>query len=252
MHAVTPSDSSDDARLLTRVSSLAHRFARRLAGRDAADDLAQEVVLDCLVRLRSGRWCIDTTLEALVASMTWRQHAYANRRTTHRRAREARYLAECGARTPAWMDPARVLDESEESMLRERALAELPARCRAAWLLVREEGVTYRSVSRRLGISCGLVVAHVARAEQHLASRLVDPARWNASPPTRRRRARRRNRLWRARNRRGRDATTRPRRAATDAERVAAHGARRTSHQTPPIAARHPALPHPLSRTTDA
>ena len=208
MDIVTPIAASDEEHLLVEVSALANGFARRLVARDAADDLAQEVVLDCLVRLRTGRWRIDTTLEAFVASTTWRQHAYAMRRVANRRSRDAQHLAERSARDPAWMDPALSFDAHEDDVLLKRALAELPAGCRAAWVLVREDGATYRNVARRLGISCGLVASHVTRAEQHLAARLLGIRSCHSVPPTVRRPTRRRRRPGRRRTSRRAKAST--------------------------------------------
>ena len=91
---VSPATSDDEARLLTRVSTLANRAARGLAQLgledfDSADDLAQQVVLDCLVRLRTGRWRVHTSLKALVTSMVWRKSAYATRGQMHRAERGA-------------------------------------------------------------------------------------------------------------------------------------------------------------------
>ena len=173
MDHVLPPDASEEARLLTQVSVLANRFARRLVKAEDAADIAQDVVLKCLVRMRSGRWRIDTTLDALVASAVWRHHATLLGRSAPRRGWESQFVAERAAQTPVWMDPAAVVDEGDDEAFRERVLSELPARSRDAFLLVREQGASYLAVADRLGMSAGTVAAHVRRAEHHLAARLL-------------------------------------------------------------------------------
>src|SRR5258705_11530069 len=107
---IPPMTSDDEARLLSDVSFLATRAARRLAERglespDEVDDLAQKCVLDCLVRLRKGRWHVHSTLDALVASMVWRKSAWGKRGDEHRSAHEAQHVAEREARAPVWIEP---------------------------------------------------------------------------------------------------------------------------------------------------
>ena len=189
---IPPATSDEEARLLALVSSLAIRSARRLVkrgleDRDVADDLAQQVVLDCFVRLRTGRWRVRSTLEGLVASMVWRKHALGKRGEQRRQERDALHLADREAQTPVWMNPAERLDERENDAIFQRALFELPVRRRNAYLLVNDEGATYREASARLGISCGLVFSDVATAERHLAERLLGTQTWNGQPSNRRR-----------------------------------------------------------------
>src|SRR5258705_1483177 len=152
MNSDIPRDSSAEARLLSKISALALRSARRVLRRkdedlDAAHDLAQQVVLDCLVRLRTGRWRVHTSLDALVAAMVWRKHAWGMRGEQHRAERGAQYLDEREAQTPMWMDPEAIVEERENETLYRRALSELPARCREAFLLVRDEGVSCRDAA---------------------------------------------------------------------------------------------------------
>lgn len=172
MEAVAPHDASDEARLLTDISHLAHRFARRLAGPEAAEDLAQDVVLDCLVRIRSGRWHVQRSLEAFISAAVWRNHADALRRSGHRRARDAQHLQERAESRSSWMDPALALEERELEAARERALMTLPRACRQVYAIVREEEVSYDAVATRLGISRATVCSHVAMAQRRLRAEL--------------------------------------------------------------------------------
>ena len=192
MRTAIPSDPSEEARLLVKVTALANRFARRLLPPDDAEDMAQQVVLDCLMRLRTGRWYVHTTLRALVRDMVRRKFMWGLRGASGRKARDAQHLDERTACPPMWMDPAVTLEMKEAEALRAQALAELPERCRAAFLLVRNEGVTHREVAARLGISLRLVASHVVNAERHLASRVLDAGAPTKAPPSMGRRPRRR------------------------------------------------------------
>lgn len=176
--------SCEEARTVAQVRDLAFRYALRKTDYDTADDIAQEVAIDCLLRLRRNQWRVAKSKKALVASMTRNKLSTLKEKKKHRKEREEQFMAERSARCPEWMDPARRFEEREEVLIRARALEELPKKCRSAYLLVREDGVTRREVARRLGISFGLVVNHVARAERHLADRLIHVRKWNATPPT--------------------------------------------------------------------
>lgn len=178
------STSGDEARIVDEVRQLAFQCALLKTDSDTADDIAQEVAIDCLLRFRRNRWRVAKSQEALVASMTRRKLSRLKEKTNNLREREEQFMAERTARCPAWMNPAHEVEQREEEVTRAQALEELPEKCRNAFLLVREHGVTHRAVARRLGISLGLVVKHVARAERHLADRLIHVRTWNATPPT--------------------------------------------------------------------
>ncbi|MCR6629149.1 MAG: RNA polymerase sigma factor [Magnetospirillum sp.] len=55
------------------------------------------------------------------------------------------------------------------------ALRELPERTRQVFALARIEGMTYRAVAERLGISDSSVQKHLAKAIQHVMQRLRSP-----------------------------------------------------------------------------
>ena len=198
MDPVTLPDASEEARLLADISTLATRFARKLLASepderaDEAEDIAQSVVLNCQTLIRARRWRVDTSLEALVASITWREHAFSKRRSTNRSERDAQFLAEREAQHPAWMDAEASVREGENTRMRSLALSRLPTRCRESYRLVREDGATYREAARQLGTTVWKVDRDVARAERLLASRMLDLPSTPAAPPSATRRRRRR------------------------------------------------------------
>ena len=172
MTLVAPPDAAAESVLLLEVSTLAHRFARRLVGADAADDIAQDVVLDCLIRIRTGRWHLRRSLAAFVSAAVWRNHADLLRRSGHRGARDAQHLRDREEASSAWMDPELALDARVLDELSARAVSSLPRACRQVYAMVREERATYEAVADRLGISRATVCSHVATARRRLRRQL--------------------------------------------------------------------------------
>jgi RNA polymerase sigma-70 factor (ECF subfamily) len=180
----------DEARFVAEVYRVASKCARRLARAGDAEDIAQDVVLKCLLRLRNNRWRMDRSPNALVSSITRRTCKNRKRNDERRESRDAQYLAERTAVAPAWMNPAQANDEEKDCESYERALSELPAGCRSTFLLVREHGMTYREVAVREGISLRTIAKRVARAEAFLADRLMCTPRWRSMPPSMQNRSR--------------------------------------------------------------
>ena len=176
--------SCEEARTVDRVRELALRYALRKPDYDTADDIAQEVAIDCALRLRRNRWRVAKSERALVESMTRNKLSTLKVKKKNRREREEQFMAERSACCPEWMNPARGWEQQEEELIRSQALEELPLKCRSAFLLVRDGGVSRREAGRKVGVSFGLVVNHVARAERHLADCLINVRPWNSTPPT--------------------------------------------------------------------
>jgi RNA polymerase sigma factor (sigma-70 family) len=179
----------DENSFVSEVCRLANKFARRLVCDDDADDLAQDVALKCLLRLRRHRWRSDLPPDALVARITRRTHANRKRADARRRSREEQYVAERTAVAPGWMNPSRPSEERDESGLHEQALEDLPEACRSTFLLVRDCGMTYRDAALHEGIALSIVAKRIAQAERLLADRLLDTRRWRGVPPTMERRS---------------------------------------------------------------
>jgi len=175
----------DEAELIGRVRDMAYQFARRLTSDANAEDIAQDVAFDCLLKIRRNEWRVDPSLEALVASMTWRKHACRRRKEKHRRISQGQYLSERSASAPDWMHPASGAERQEVAMMRQRALEELPMLTRIAYRMVREQGATQRFTAESMGVSQGSVAFHLGRAEEHLMDRLVQMPSRNSTPSRR-------------------------------------------------------------------
>jgi RNA polymerase sigma-70 factor (ECF subfamily) len=160
-------------RLLTEMHRLARLFARRLVRPQDADDLAQDVVLTCLVSIREGRWNGHIARLPVIVAHLVRCRAVDRRRQSQRGAqRESDFGREVLEASRSWMAPDVSMEERELEEVRVEALEQLSPACRAAYELVREEGFTYREVAQLLGLSRGGVNQLVVRAQQRLRKQL--------------------------------------------------------------------------------
>jgi DNA-directed RNA polymerase specialized sigma24 family protein len=155
-----------------------HRQIRALAiervPSDVADDIAQDVVLECLIKIRAGRWSVrhaDLThvLGGVVHEpvLDWLRCRELGDEGNLEHGRD---LEDSGH---AWMSPELECEERERSAVDERTLEELPSACRRAYLMVREEG-QYESAAQRFGVSRSAPSANVVRARRRFRRVLLD------------------------------------------------------------------------------
>jgi RNA polymerase sigma-70 factor (ECF subfamily) len=157
----------NEAHVLGRVHATARELAGRLVrGRARADDIAQEVVLDYLRRLRSGRGVQPERLDAYVATIVLRRRSDMRLRRRRGAARDWTYLCEITASRRAWMDPEVNMRERELEALYRRTLDSLPLRCRQAFLAVREQELSYAEAARSLGVSVKMIAKYITQAQR--------------------------------------------------------------------------------------
>ena len=177
----SPADRSPSARIM--LEDLLRRYwqplvayaAEVLGARDDAEDVAQEA----FVRL----WMRADAMHAQDSAVAFLYRVTRNRALNERRRRLVRFR---------WRERQR----AEESKLARdanlpelhelqraitRALAQLPARRREVFLLVRQHGLTHRQVAEALGISSQTVANHMVCALEQLrvllAPFLEEPSR---------------------------------------------------------------------------
>src|SRR2546428_4014370 len=131
-----------------------------LGSRDAAEDAVQGVF--ARIWEDRARWAVGDVQHYLYAAVRRRAISQIRRTAVRRRAAPLLILEESGGATRA---PADAEFEAEELWRRlERALAALPPRTRAAFVLSRREGLSYREVALRMTISPKTVGVHIGRA----------------------------------------------------------------------------------------
>jgi len=135
-------------------------------------EAAQDLVQDLFLRLWDSRGPRD-------ASRLTRPYLYvAARNRALKYLRHRRVVAAWIARAASEEIPPSdtpedlcLLGELDEAV--QQAIAELPARCRAIFVLRRREQLSYREIATRLGISLGTVKSQMWRATLRLRSRLA-------------------------------------------------------------------------------
>jgi RNA polymerase sigma-70 factor (ECF subfamily) len=171
----TPSHTelSREASLLRQVAALAKRFARRLLVLEGADDLAQDIVLECLTNLRAGTLQIPSRgLAPYVRTMVLRRLLNEYRRNLRHMARDAEYERELAEFPRVWMSPEVCAEEGEIEDALEKALASLPPMCRQVYLMAREDHATYPAIAEALGISHAAISKHLVRAGRRIRTSL--------------------------------------------------------------------------------
>jgi RNA polymerase sigma factor (sigma-70 family) len=169
----TPLDAEAEAGLFLEITSLARRCAATIIGAEAARDVAQDVVLACLIRFRSDGATIDLgKLGPIVRGMA-RRRAFDELRRADRRVRpDEDFMRELTDSTHTWMDPEAAVNEEELAAFHARTLASLPENVRRTYTMVREDGHSYREAAAQLGTSRATVNAHVVRAQRVFRKKL--------------------------------------------------------------------------------
>lgn len=173
MDPASPAACSE-AQLLMDVATLARRFAGKYMCTHDAEDLAQDVVLECLIRMRAGKWKPIISLGAFVRAMVWRRRTDSLRQRERRTSRDAEHARALTESVHTWMSPEHALEERELLSFHEQTLTSLPRSCRRAYVMVREEEAPYQLVADRLGVSRATVCAHVVAAQRRFRLELLE------------------------------------------------------------------------------
>lgn len=145
-------------------------FFRRRAEAHEIDDLTQEVLL----RLHSRR-AIDevSNLPSFIFQTARNVLLDRRRRETARRASAHCELNE--AQHPLdERSPDRILQAKQEAAAALEALGQLSPKTRAAFMLIRFEGLSYKAAAAQLGISVSAVEKHVIKALRVVSIRLQE------------------------------------------------------------------------------
>jgi len=135
-------------------------------------EAAQDLVQDLFLRLWDSRGPRD-------ASRLTRPYLYVAARNRalkylrHRRVVAAWIVRAASEEIPPSDTPEDLCLRGELDEAVQQAIAELPARCRAIFVLRRREQLSYREIATRLGISLGTVKSQMWRATLRLRARLA-------------------------------------------------------------------------------
>jgi RNA polymerase sigma-70 factor (ECF subfamily) len=157
---------------LARFLPTLRAFLQRSAPAGDVDDLVQDVLL----RVQNRQGATIANMEAYLIQVA-RSALIDYARRNQVRYREQHIELTEGHHPADEITPDRVMVGEEQSRLLVSALRELPARTCDVLLMVRYEGMSYKQVARRLGISVSAVEKHVMKAMAHLAQRMQEGSR---------------------------------------------------------------------------
>ena len=160
-------------RYLLKVYALLRVYAPDHVKRDHIDDVIHEVIAATLEELRAGTWQHGWEVgEVFLRTLLYNR--VRNRKRMRRRGqkRDGEYLRSREMTPSSWMSPDRTDHEEWNDEFRKDVLKSLPKRCRKAYRMVREEGLSYAEVARRLGKSVCTVRGHVVTAHRRYREEL--------------------------------------------------------------------------------
>jgi RNA polymerase sigma-70 factor, ECF subfamily len=144
-------------------------YALRLVGSAA---VAEDVVHDLFLHLwntRGPRDGMRLTKPYLYAATRNRVLKYLR----HRRVTEAWISRVKCEEPPSAESPSDLYLQHELEGIVDRAIAELPARCREVFLLRRRDQLSYEEIAARAGVSLGTVKSHMWRAAMMIRGRVA-------------------------------------------------------------------------------
>lgn len=143
-------------------------FAKRAKDRQEAADLVQELFCRLAAKSDTVRMASPDAYIFQMAANLLRDHA----RRQHTREATDRAIIEQSATSFEELSPERVLLARRRLAEVRKALAELPERTRAIFILHRFEELKHAEIAQRLGISRSSVEKHMMDAIRHLLERL--------------------------------------------------------------------------------
>ena len=175
MTAPIPPAASLESELFTDVSAIARRIGSRVLEGDDLDDMVQDIVLRCLIEYRKGRWSFDRArLPGLIKMMVFVFATHGSEARRRRDEREALHDRDMQDSAHVWMSPDLAIEQQGLEDVYQRTLDSLPAACRRAYTLVRDDELTYDQAAARLGVSRAAVHFHVVTAQNRFREALRD------------------------------------------------------------------------------
>ena len=154
-------------RLLLAIQDNARRFAMGAVPDEDVEDIASDVVLGCLRKIRSGEWTrLPKNVQALVRKLTADRIADVRRGRKVQNGLTREFLRRSLGTDREWMSPDPAWNDSSIDEYQAEVMAMLPPRCRQAYYLVRVEGDTYEQAAERMRVSPRTVCNHIVSAHR--------------------------------------------------------------------------------------
>ena len=191
-HDEPPKDPEWSDAFLEKVSRFVRRIGRkRRYESDVTEDIAQDVVMMLLERIRDGRMTEPPPhARPLVLRMIRQLAIIRSMKDDARDARQLEWVTQPGMEARPWMDPDETLRERELDAARARVIERLPDTERSMFVLARDEEMGCAGAARRLGVTRKVARRQLAAAEAEFRRELtwedvpVPPApKWRSRTP---------------------------------------------------------------------
>jgi RNA polymerase sigma factor (sigma-70 family) len=152
----------------THSGALLRFLARQRVSRDEAQDIVQEAYFRVhqageVAGIRHPKAFLFRVVRNLLLNSLKRRRVLGI----------APLPAECPELVDEGTAPQRALDAERELAIVRAAFAELPLKCRTAFVMNRFDDMSYPQIARELNVSVSMVEKHVSQALAHLRSRLI-------------------------------------------------------------------------------
>jgi DNA-directed RNA polymerase specialized sigma24 family protein len=174
--------ASETRRAYEAVIDRAMIYAERWLPRDQAFEVSHDVAIEMLGRAE------ESVLPALIYIAVTNRMRKLWRSADRRAALEGSYIDMRAGVVPAWAEPGADLEARELRDHLVATIAGMPAGMRDAFLLVRDQGLSYKEAAARLQVGVGTVHTQISRANVILRESLRRYRTGDAEPlpPSRR------------------------------------------------------------------
>ncbi len=159
--------------LIVEIAALAGQFATQFARSDEADDVAEEVVLECLELIRGNAWPAVKSLPSFVNRIVARRVFDHAEREQNSVDRDAEYGPALHPSNFGRLSPLEELEAAEVMAACREALAHVRPAAAAVYVAVRDQGMSTSEAAEALALSANAVRAHLRRAELAIRAELL-------------------------------------------------------------------------------
>ena len=128
----------------------------------SAEDVVSDTILKLLLNFRAGRFRNESSLKTYIQRIT----RFTIINAVRRHEAEQRCLQALQDDAPGGKTPAELTEEKEQARIFSRIFSLIDERCKEIWHLIFKEGLTYREIGRRTGVSEGAVRTRVFRCKE--------------------------------------------------------------------------------------
>lgn len=171
---------SGDAAVYRTIVKNRYSYFYRLACTYVRDEeMAKEIVQDVFIKLWEGSASLDddTVLDSFLATLVRNKSIDYIRSRKLQLQKQEEYSQACMDDTEGeyWVEHSKLCDYSYDDLLlkAQSVIAELPEQTRNVFIMHRMEGLKYKDISEKLGVSSKAIEYHMSKALKMLKEKLM-------------------------------------------------------------------------------